>query len=370
MSLIDRYLLREWLKILALVLCAMMGLLLMQAMYEDFNDLLEDGARLREMLVYYAVKLPSYLSVVLPLSLLISLLYALGQMHRNHEITAMRAAGLSIGHITRVLWLAGVGFCALTWYLNANIIPWSVEESRALMEEVQFRSEADAEAEDRVGARTAVGFDNQRQNRIWFFNRYSRFTHRGYGVSVTELDSQRRATTRLQAREAEFDRGAGHWRFRYGRETWLDPESGEVTRTVPFEERAMTYYTEEPSLMLAFELKPSDLSFFELGRIIDYYTVDENPRITVYAVRYFSLLAETLGPLIILTLAIPFALTGVRVNPAVGVSKSIGLFLLYLLLVKASTALGGRDILPPLWAALLPNLAMFGLGLGLFARMR
>ena len=371
MTLIDRYLLREWLKMLGLVLCAMLGLLLMQAMYEDFRDLLDDGATFADVLVYFAVKLPSYLSIVLPLTLLISLLYTLGQLHRNNEITALRAAGVGLFRLTRVLWLSGAVLCGVMWYVNATVIPWSVEESRSLLQNLQFRSEARANsAVDRIGTTTGVAFDNQRQNRMWYFNRYSRFTGRGYGVTVSELDALRREKTRLTAREAGFDAARGSWVFFEGRETWLEPETGEVVRTVSFAEKSVPHFREDPALMLVFDLRPVDLSFSELSRIIDYFTVDENPKVTAYAVRYYSLLAETLGPLIIMAIAIPFAISGVRVNPAVGVSKSIGLFLVYFVLLKASTAMGGREVIPPLWAALVPNLAMLGVGIGFFTRVR
>ncbi len=371
MTLIDRYILREWLKMLGLVLCATLGLLLMQAMYDDFRDLLEDGATLSDVTVYYAVKLPSYLSIVLPLTLLISLLYTLGQLHRNNEITALRAAGVGLFRLTRVLWLAGGVLCVVMWYVNATVIPWSVEESRSLLQNLQFRSQARTNsAVDRIGTSTSVAFDNQRQNRMWYFNRYSRFTRKGYGVTVSELDAQRREKTRLTAREAGFDAAKGSWVFYDGRETWLEPETGEVIRTVAFAEKPVPHFREDPALMLVFDLKPSDLSFSELSRIIDYFTVDENPKVISYAVRYYSLLAETLGPLIIMAIAIPFAISGVRVNPAVGVSKSIGLFLVYFVLLKACTAMGGREVMPPLWAALIPNLAMLGVGVGFFTRVR
>lgn len=371
MTLIDRHLLREWLSMLGLVLCATLGLLLMQAMYDDFRDLLSDGATFTDVVVYYAVKLPSYLSVVLPLTLLVSSLYALGQLHRNNEITAMRAAGLGLFRITRVLWLAGGFLCVVMWYINATVIPWSVEESRTLLQNLQFRAEAKAaSAVDRIGTTTGVAFDNQRQNRMWYFNRYSRFTGRGYGVTVSELDPQRREKTRISAAEASYDPARGSWTFHQGRETWLDPETGEVIRTVAFAEKPIPHFREDPALMLVFDLKPADLSFSELSRIIEYFSVDENPKVVTYAVRYYGLLAETLGPLIILAIAIPFAISGVRVNPAVGVSKSIGLFLLYFLLLKLCTALGGREIMTPLWAALLPNLAMLLVGVGFSLRVR
>lgn len=370
MTLIDRYILREWLSILGLVLGACVGLLLMHAMYDVFRDLLEVGANAIDIAFYFAVTLPSFLTVVLPLSLLVSLLYALGQLHRNLEIAALRAAGLGIFRITRTIWAAGVLLCALTWYLNASLIPWSIEESRAIWESLRFREEARVERADRVGAVLTVTFDNQRDNRLWFMNRYSRYTGRGYGVTVSELDDRRREKTRMEARTAWFDRTKGHWVFREGRETWIDPETGEVMRTMAFHEQAVPHYRERPGLMLVFGIKPSDLSFFELKRVMDYYESEDNPTVTLYAVRYYSQLADMFGPLIIIALAIPFAMSGVRVNPAVGVSKSLGLFLLYFILVRTSTALGARGVLEPLLAALLPNLVMLGLGGWLMARMR
>lgn len=84
---------------------------------------------------------------------------------------------------------------------------------------------------------------------------------------------------------------------------------------------------------------------------------------------YYSLLFDTLGPLIIIAIAIPFAVSGVRVSPAVGVSKSIGLFFLYYVLNILAVALGGRGHLEPVWAAAMPNLAMIGLAAWLFGRL-
>jgi lipopolysaccharide export system permease protein len=370
LNLIDRYLLREWLKMLALVLGATLGLLLMQAMYDDFRDLLQDGATAADLGFYYAIKLPSYLSVVLPLALLVSLLYTLGQMHRNHEITALRAAGVGLFRITRGIWVAGLLLCGVTWYINATVIPWSIEESRVIRESLAFRNEAKDRTVDRIGMKPSVAFDNRKDGRMWFFNRYSQFTRRGYGVTMVELDAQRREKSRLLAREAWRDVARGGWVFRDGRELTIDPESGEVEATAQFAEKVRVGFNEDPALMLIFDARPQDLSFTELRRIIDYFTADENPKLTAYQVRYYNVLAETLGPLIIIALAIPFAVSGVRVNPVVGVTKSLGLFVVYFVLLKLCATLGGREVIPALWAALLPSLAMLGTGLGFLARVR
>ena len=91
---------------------------------------------------------------------------------------------------------------------------------------------------------------------------------------------------------------------------------------------------------------------------------------TPYAVRYFSLIAETLGPLIVIAIAIPFAVSGMRVNPAVGVSKSFGLFFLYYIFANIASSLATKQLVDPLLAAWLPNIGMAALAAWLFSRLR
>jgi lipopolysaccharide export system permease protein len=370
MNLIDRYLLSEWLKILGLLLAATLGLLLMTALYDDLRDLIQTGVGGEDIVTYFATLMPSYLTVVLPLSMLLSLLFVLGKLHRNNELTAIRAAGLNIFATTRSLWLAGLVFCGVSLLLNAKVVPWSVETSRSLKESFQFQAEAKQTGSDTLGLVSSVTFDNRPQNRMWFINRYSRSAKKAFGVTVSELDAQRRERTRIMAREGVYDPDRRTWTFRDGREMWFDPELGELMRTVAFSEKTMSHFTEDPTLMLLIDRKPQDLSFNELARITDFFARENSPKVIRYEVRYYSVLFETLGPLIIIAIAIPFAVAGVRVSPAVGVSKSIGLFFVYYILSTLATLLGGRGYIEPVWAAAMPNLAMIGLAAFFFGRMR
>jgi len=68
--------------------------------------------------------------------------------------------------------------------------------------------------------------------------------------------------------------------------------------------------------------------------------------------------------------AIPFAVAGVRVNPAVGVSKSIGLFFLYWILTAVAGTLASKGWIEPASAAWLPNGGMIALAVWFLARMR
>ena len=355
---------------LGLLLIATTGVLMMSALYDNFRELIQLGAGAGEILLYYATLMPSNLSVVLPLSMLLSLLFVLSKLHRNNELTAIRAAGLNIFATTRSLWLAGIVLCGVSLLLNARVVPWSVETSRSLLLSFQYRVEARTAPGGTLGLVSDVAFDNRRAGRIWFINRYSRYSETAYGVTVSELDVLRREKTRLMAREARYDAIRHGWTFTDGRELRLDPESGEVMGTTTFRHRLMPGYTEDPALMLLIDRKPVDLSFNELGRITRYFSAENNPKFLPYEVRYYGLLFDTLGPLIIIAIAIPFAATGVRVSPAVGVSKSIGLFFIYFILAGLATWLGGQGYLEPVWAALMPNLTLVGLATYFFGRMR
>lgn len=369
MNTYDRHLLREWLEILGLVLCATVGLLLVQVLYDDFRDLRDLGARGIDLWMYLFVTVPSYLALVLPLALLVSLMFVLGKLHRANEFTALRAAGVSWLRITGPVWAIGVLACGLSWWLNTTVVPWSVEASAELRDNMRFRKESNLVPPDRVNAVNSVGFDNPQANRMWFFNRYSKWTRKGYGVTVSIMDERRRELTRLVAKEAWRDADHG-WVFRNGRALAFRPDTGELISTVPFVERVEEQFREDPTLMLLIDRKPGDLSLPQLRRLIGYYSIQSNPKGTPYAVRYFGLIADTLAPLIVIAIAIPFAVTGVRVNAAIGVSKSIGLFFLYYIFANFASSLATKQYLDPTTAAWVPNVGLATIAAWYFARLR
>jgi lipopolysaccharide export system permease protein len=366
----DRHFLREWLTILGLVLVATVGLLFVQVCYDDFHNLREAGARGLDFWKYALVTVPSFLSVALPLALLVSVMFTLTKLRAANELTAMRVAGVGFPRLTAPLWIVGILGCGVAWWLSASVVPWSVQESREQKEALEFRKAAITQPPDRIGAVYSVAFDNLQDRRMWFFNRYSQYTHKGYGVSVSELDPFKRETTCWLAAEAWQDESRGGWVFRNGRKLEFDPETGENMGSVPFAEVYLARFHEDPRLMLLIDRRPIDLSFFELLRLKTYFEERSSSRGIPYAVRYYGLIADILGPLIVIAIAIPFSITGVRVNPAVGVSKSIGLFALYYALNSVAQLMANRQVLDPALAAWLPNVAMGGLGLVLFLRLR
>lgn len=369
MSLIDRYVLKEWAVGFALTLGVIVGILILQNMYDSLPDLLEIGASVGEVVFYYVLALPAYLPAILPIAFLVSLLFSLGTLHRNNEVIAMRASGASLFRISRSLWLAGLVLSGLLFYLTASLVPHSVERARTFIENLEYASVEDVE-KSKQGLVYNLGFDNRKEGRLWFMNRFSERAWLGLGVNVHTRGADGQELNRISASEAYFDDTQGHWVFLNGRELLLDPETGDPMRTLPFKEKTFEEFHEDPSLMLALHKDPKALSLFELRRIIETVPPEENPAVHAYLVRYLSLLAAPFSCLVVVGLAVPFAVSGVRTNPMIGISKCMGYFLVFYILISIATILGERQMIPALLAAWLPNLVMFGAAGWLFRQAR
>ncbi len=367
---VDRYVLFEWLKIFSLVLGAMFGLQLIVEVQDSFTDLLFYDAELGQIVFYYLVLSPSFLRLCLPAAILVSILYALGLLHRNNEFLAFRTAGMSVSRITRTLWFAGLGLSVGLWYLNASLIPWSVESSRKLMDTLEWNRTAETVGSEKVGLVYNLAFDNRKENRMWFINRFSEYKQMGFGVTLSLMDEERHEIRRISAETGYFSEYDGHWIFLEGRDSQYAAEDGELVRTLPFDKLETEDINDDPNLMLLFGERPKDLSFLELKAITDNFSMDENPKVLDYRLRIQALMAGAASCLIVTGLAIPFAVSGVRVNPAVGVSKSIALFFGYYIMTSVLNSLGKQQVLSPEIAAWAPNVFMILLTYVLVRRVR
>ncbi len=358
MNRIDRYILWEWLRAFTLSIGATLGLLVIYDMYDNLGDLLDFKASVRQVLFYYFMVIPTLLPLVLPIAFLVSLLFSLSRLHGNNEVVAMRSCGMSFWQITRSLWLIGLSLSIGLLYLNAKVVPWAVEEARLIWDDLELQYLLQSEELQEVGLLYNVAFDNPTDRRIWFMNRFSKNSFRGYGVTVSTMDGENREHAKIQASESYFDTDDRFWTFYRGRELKFDVDTGDLIQSKPFDQLKRTDYNESPRLMMTLDKRPKDLSLSELRAIMDYFATHDTGKVTSYRVRYHSILAGTAICFIIVGIAVPYSVSGVRVNAMVGVCKSAGLFFSYYLIARLAVLMGEQGYLPAVYAAWLPNIFM------------
>lgn len=134
---LHRYLLREgllaWLGVTTVLLAIMLS--------TRFARFLADAAagRLpREFLLNIAgLSSLQYLVILIPVSLLLAVLLALGRMYRDQEISAMAGCGVGPGVLYRPFLLLAVCLAALTAALSFQIGPWAGRQADALFRDAQ-----------------------------------------------------------------------------------------------------------------------------------------------------------------------------------------------------------------------------------------
>lgn len=134
---LHRYLLREglvsWLGVTTVLLAIMLS--------TRFARFLADAAagRLpREFLLNIAgLSSLQYLVILIPVSLLLAILLALGRMYRDQEIAAMSGCGVGPGTLYRPFLLLAAGLAALTAALSFQIGPWAGRQADALFRDAQ-----------------------------------------------------------------------------------------------------------------------------------------------------------------------------------------------------------------------------------------
>ena len=355
---LDRYLVREYAVLVAVGLAVATALFVVIDLMQDLDRYLRVKPPLVYILEHLVYRLPATLHETLPIVMLVATIFLFLTLSRNHELTAMKAAGLSLYRISLPILLLGLAVTASAGVFQELVLPHLNE----LSEEV-----------DQVKIRGQLPRHLRSRERLWMRTGDTRFyriellhpgTNDMWGVTVLELDREFRLLQRLDARRAHWAEGG--WELTEGAFREIRPD-GQV-RTVPFAYTALELKEEIDDFTRA--QKPvRRMSFLELR---DYVARLEATGFHVqkYLVELYAKLSFPLINLVMILVAIPFALQSPRSGRLAGIGIAIGILAAYLVVHFVCLALARADLLPPLLAAWTANVIFLGLGTSLLLRAR
>jgi lipopolysaccharide export system permease protein len=375
MRLLDRYLLRELLVPLGYCLWGFLLLWISSDLFAGLGEFQRKGMVARDITDYYLVKLPEFLVLVLPIALLLALLYALTNHARHQEITAIRAAGVSMWRIS-VPYL-GVGFLAslALFAVNEFWVPSSDARADAILKRHQA---VDPNAPGRDEYHNLY-FDNTRDGRTWRVGVYNFKTGEMLGVGVYPTERDGSKPWELRADRAR--RVDGIWTF-YNviafKET-ADANTPPVP-TLRTNVLAVPEFSETPEEISSeikirenMTLRAAKKADVPIKDLLNYLRLHRHLKPSDECWLRTKLEGRLAAPwtcVVVVLIAIPFGAAGGRRNVYVGVASSIVICFTYFVLLQLGLALGTSGRLPAWLAAWFPNLS-FGLaGLWMTARIR
>lgn len=374
MRLLDRYLLRELLVPLGYCLIGFIILWLAYNLFNELDDLQDLKLHAGDIAEYYWVRWPEFLPMVMPMSLLLALLYTLTNHARHHEITAMRAAGVSIWRLAAPYFAVGAAASVVLFAVNELWISDIPERAERIKER---RTAAPKNPSERHLEHN-LAFINSRDGHEWHAAVYNRRTAQMTNprVNWTLPDGSRRW---LFAERAVYTKGA--WVFlnvheyRDAAGTNAPPVPVSQTNVLPMPE-----FTETPE-QINIEIKMSQrLSLrnvhaqdIPLMEILEYLRFHPKPARDIRFLLYTRLHERLAAPwscLVVVLIAIPFGAASGRRNVFAGVAGSVFLCFAFFVLSQMGEALGSKGIVAPWLGAWLPNLVFGSVGAWMTARVR
>src|SRR5262245_51562263 len=105
---LDRYVLREWLRVFLITLLGFPILVIIIDLTDKMDQYLSRGLPSRKIALSYVFDLPEKMFLVLPVAVLFATVFTVGSLGRHSELTAAKASGISFHRLVRPLFLAGV----------------------------------------------------------------------------------------------------------------------------------------------------------------------------------------------------------------------------------------------------------------------
>jgi lipopolysaccharide export system permease protein len=372
MRLLDRYLFRELFTPMAYCLG---GFLIFWVSYDLFTELEElQGHKLHllDVLGYCTARTPEFLVTILPVALLLALLYTLTNHARHNEITAMRAAGVSLWRICAPYFVVGLVASAALFALNEILAP----RSAAWADRILHRYVASPDDAAAHNGQHGVYF-NARARRTWYYTEYHAKAAEMIGPNVGWFLPDG------SWREISADRAVrtnGVWTFfsnvvERERTRQSVPEIPVLATNV----LAMPQFDESPgdierdirfSQYERLNSRKLNIPLAELWGFLQAHPDLPRVQASVWRTKFDGRLAAPWTCLVVVLIAIPFGAASGRRNLFFGVAGSIFICFGFFVIQQFSLAFGSGGYLPPWLAAWLPNMVFAGTGLALMARVR
>ena len=195
LSLIDRYLARSIAAPLlgSLILAAM--LLVLDKMLRLFQYVVDAGGPVSVVWRMLANLLPEYLSLGIPIGLMLGILLAFRKLALSSELDALRGIGMSFGRLLRVPYFYTVPLMALNLFIVGYLEPWSHYRYEGL----RFDLKSGA-----LGAAIKVGEFNQLGKKLTL--RIDSSEHKGtqlHGIFV-QMDDKKGMSVAATAQHGRF----------------------------------------------------------------------------------------------------------------------------------------------------------------------
>jgi len=351
--LLDRYVIRNFLQVYCYCIAGFISIWLIFDVSDNISMFIDQHVPLSLVARYYATQIPQVLIILLPVSLLLSLLFALGRMSRANEIVSMLTAGVSLPRV--LLPLIGIGLLtvAATMALNYSLAPHAELARKTFLSEAQSRP-----------GRYIQGqiFRNRTDLRTWFIQNFLQRTNTFNNVQVLQQDANDNIVTNYIAARAFFRPETKTWELENAKVVHYD-HSGNIVEEHIYPSLKIEHWSETPFRLGSANERAEFLSLSELREYLRFNADFPRTLLAPFRTHLQYRLALPWTCLVVVCIAAPLGIGYSRRGVLSSVAAAVILVFSMNFLVHLFLALGEGDRVPAWIAAWTPNIVFAAIGL-------
>ena len=363
-GIVQRYLAREILLAVALVLLALLVLYTSFDFINEVNDVGKNGYRIEQAALFVLLQVPARAYELLPIAALIGTIYALAQLASHSEFTILRVAGLSTFGAVRLVLVPGLLLVAFTFLLGEVVTP----RIESLTQKLSLKAGSSPIAR---GFRSGLWVkDNAKTPDGKLLVRFVNIATVGadnsvQGIKVYEFDTALRLQTIAFADRGTFKPPRSWQLFNVTETRFVNTGGSDAPDRIDVVREAGRLWQSElnPQLLAVLTVNPERMAARNLDTYIRH--LEENKQTAErYQIAFWKKIIYPFAVLVMMALALPFAYLhfrsgGISFKIFAGIMLGIGFYLLNNLF----SHVGLLNTWPPILSAAMPSLVVLALAL-------
>ena len=353
MRLLDRYVIGNFLQVYFYCIAGFISIWLIFDVSDNISSFIDNHIGLALVARYYGTQIPQVFIILLPVSLLLSLLFALGRMSRANEIVSMLTAGVSLPRVLLPLIGMGLLTVAASMALNYSLAPHAELARKTFISEAQSRP-----------GRTIQGqiFRNRTDLRTWFVQNFLQRSNTFNNVQVLQQDTNDNIVTNYVAARAVYRPETKTWELENARVVHYD-QSGNIVDEQFFPSLKIEHWSETPFRLGSANERAEFLSLPELHEYLHFNADFPATLLAPFRTHLQYRLALPWTCFVVVCIAAPLGIGYSRRGVLSSVAAAVFLVFSMNFLVHLFLALGEGYRVPAWIAAWTPNILFMAIGL-------
>ncbi|MFN9776677.1 MAG: LptF/LptG family permease [Candidatus Kapaibacterium sp.] len=338
MNVLDRYILKGFLSTLVFSIAALCVIFLVVDLMESLDGFLDHRAPASAIASYYVYYLPQIIKLIFPIAMLLASLFSVGRLAGNHEVTAMKSAGMSVYRLLLPIAVVSLLLSFSQLYFNGWVVPYA--QTKMLRVDREYLGKAKNRTETQV---FNVAFRDTPLRNV-LMNSYNDESQRGVQLCIeeyTDLQSPR-ITRRLDAESFYWDSVNTTW---VAENAYVRTINASGAVGIRYAAKETVQLSMPHQAIVGLQRSADEMNLREYREFID---VQERggKDVRMKRIDYYGQFAFPFANLVVVLFGVPFASVKRRGGVAGEIAAAMIVTFSYLVFTKLSQSLGFELELP------------------------